>query len=277
MFDYSRAIFDKTKKDLETALAVYQFGTQILYISYLIYLLLTPNLIWYLHIPLLAISIAFFVFDIITSKSIRAIKSEKVTFRNKRLISKRLANAKKHRSNIKKIKFYASHFIKLFVLAYSFYPIIVAPTTVHPLSIMCTTVMVLLWILQIVFEVLKLVLEGRGELFMEALHADVEFVTKPVDFVKGAFNKIRGKEVEEKPEPTKERKYLDGLVQSIKDEKAAKKAEEKASKNEKLSSWLDSHISKLTSKRGAKANTDIAPSDEGSLAEAKAEESQQTE
>ena len=104
---------------------------------------------------------------------------------------------------------------------------------------------------------------------MEALHADVAFVTKPVGFVKDAFNKIRGKEVEEKPEPTKERKYLDDLVQNIKDEKAAKKAEEKAAKSEKLSSWLDSHLSKLSSKRTQKANSD----DETSADDANTDES----
>ena len=264
MFDYSRAIFDKTKKDLDIALTIYRFGIQILYISYLIYLLFTPNKIWYLHLALLAISTAFFVFDIVTTKAIKAIKAEKVSRFAKRAKSERLARAKKRRSDIKKIKFYTSHFIKIFVLASAFYPIIVAPTTVHPLSIMCTTVMVLLWILQIIFEILKLVLEGRGELFMEALHADVEFITKPVGFVKDTFNKLRGKEVEEKPEPTKERKYLDGLVQSIKDEKAAKKAEEKSQKSEKLSSWLDSHLSKITAKRGAKEADETETSEDNS-------------
>ena len=249
MFDYTRAIYEKTKKDLESALTVFQFGTQILYISYLTYLILTPNSIWYLHASLLAISVAFLVFDLITTNGIKAIREQRIHIFGKRMRNKRLAHAKKQRKGVKKIKFYTSHVIKLFVLSSTFYPIIVAPSTVHPLSIMCTTVMVLLWILQIVLEVLKLVLEGRGELFMEALNADIEFVTKPVNTVKNTFKKIIGQETEESPAPTKDRIYLDKLVKAAKDEKTAKKAEAKAARNEKLSAWLDTKLSKFTSKQ----------------------------
>ena len=89
---------------------------------------------------------------------------------------------------------------------------------------------------------------------MEALHADVEFVTKPVNAVKDTFSKILGKEVDEKPEPTKARLYLDDLVQTAKEEKSEKKAEAKAAKTEKFSSWLDKHFSKSNSK--SKENDD---------------------
>ncbi len=256
MLDYTRAIFDKTKKDLEISLTVFQFGTQIIYIAYLIYLLFIPNKIWYLHLSLLLISAAFLVFDIITANGIRAIRGEKISIFGKRRHNEKLSRAKKRRSNIRRIKFYTSHVIKLFVLASTFYPIIVAPDTVHPLSVMCTTVMVLLWIIQIIFEVLRTVLEGRGELFMEALRADVEFVTKPVSAVKNTFKKIIGQEVEDTPSPTKERVYLDGLVERNREAKSAEKASAKAERSEKISSWLDDHISKLSFKRKAKDETD---------------------
>ena len=254
MLDYSRALLSKTQKDLEKALTIFQLGTQILYIAYLFYLLFTPNDIWYLHLSLLIVSVAFFVFDIVSRNGIKSIKSSRFSFAKKLHYKQKLARAKKQRNNVRKIKFYTAHVIKLFVLTSMFYPIVVAPETVHPLSIMCTTVMVLLWFLQIIFEVLRFVLEGRGELFMEALHADVEFVTKPVSAVKDTFNKILGKDVEEKPEPTKARLYLDDLVQSTKEEKSEKKAEAKASKTEKFSSWLDKHFSKSNSK--SKENDD---------------------
>lgn len=256
MLDYTLAVFNKTKRELETALTAYQFGTQIIYIAYLLYLMIVPNNIWYLHLSLLIVSGAFLAFDIVTTKEIKSIRSEKISLLGKRRHNARLAQAKKHRSNVKRIKFYTSHFIKLFVLASAFYPIIVSPDTVHPLSIMATTVMVLLWILQIIFEVLKLVLEGRGELFIEALHADVEFVTKPVNAVKDTFKRILGKEVEEAPEPTKERVYLDKLVSGIREEKSAKKAEAKEARSEKLASWADKHLSKIAIKRVSKSAED---------------------
>lgn len=251
MLDYTRAIINKTVKDVETAFTVFHFGTQILYIAYLAYLIFTKNKIWYLHLALLLISAAFLAYDIIATKNITELKKEKISIFKKRKHKARISQAKQQKARIQKIKFYLSHSIKLFVLASAFYPIIVMPDTVHPLSIMCTTVMVLLWILLVVFEVLKIMLEGRVDLFTEALQADVEFVTKPLSLVKDTFKKIMRKEVEEKPEPTQDRLYLDKLVASARDEKSAKKAEAKATKSEKLSSWLDGHLSKLTAKRAA--------------------------
>ena len=247
MFDYTRTLFNKTVKDVTTAFTIFHFGTQIIYIAYLFYLLFTPNKIWYLHLSLLVVSIAFFIYDIISSQNIVAIKKERPNRAGKKLRNMRLKLAKQQKATVAKIKFYTSHCVKLFVLASALYPIIVAPDTVHPLSIMCTTVMVLLWILLVIFEIAKIMLEGRKDLFIEALQADVEFVTKPVNAVKKFF----GKDVEEKPEPTKERTYLDGLVKTVRDEKAQKKAAAKSARNEKLSAWLDNHLPKKKQKNAA--------------------------
>ena len=257
MFDYTKTIFNKTMKDFDLALTLYRFGTQIIYIAYLIYILFVPNNIWYLHLALLIISTAFFVFDIVTTKEIKALKREKISFFGKRKHNEKLARAKKRRSDVTRVKFYASHVIKLFVLASTFYPIIVAPNTVHPLSIMGTTVMVLLWIMQVILEVLRIVLEGRGEMFMEAFNADIEFVTKPVNSVKNTFKKIIGHDVEEEEAPTKQRIYLDKLVESARAEKNNEKAAAKAEKSEKISSWLDNQISKIPFMRKETSSTEL--------------------
>jgi hypothetical protein len=253
MFDYTKAIYRKTKKDLDLALSIFQFGTQVLYIAYLIYLVFSANnSIWYLHLCLLIICIPFLIFDLITTKNIKEIKNEKISIFGKKRHKEKLSKARNKRKNVLRLKFYTSHTIKIFVLASSLYRIITSPSSVHPLSIMCTTVMVLLWILQIIFEVLKLVLEGRGELFMEALQADVEFVTKPANAVKNAFKKLTGQEVEPKKEKSKDRIYLDGLVDQGRDEKEKAKVAKKAERSEKLSSWLDSHLPRFGAKRNVK-------------------------
>ena len=254
MFDYTKAIFNKTRKELETAFTVFQFGTQIIYIAYLIFLLFSKqNNIWYLHLSLLLICIPYLVFDLITTKNIKELKKAKVSLLRKKEHKKRLSAAKEKRRPIVRIKFYASHCIKLFVLASAFYPIIVSPSTVHPLSVMCTTVMVLLWILQIVLEVIKFILNERYELFIEAIEADVSFITKPVNTVKNAFKKITGQDIEQDDDtPSRERIYLDKIVAAERNAKSAKKAAAKAERNEKISSWLDSHISKLSFKRKKK-------------------------
>lgn len=230
MLDYTKAIFSKTKKDLDTALTVFQFGTQILYIVYLICILFTSSPIWYLYLSLLIVSVAFFVFDLVTRSGIRSLRELGIPFFGTNEHKKRLYRTKKKRSNIRRIKFCISHTLKLLVLASSLYPIIVSPFDVHPIHIICTTAMILLWIMQIVLEILRMIFTGRLELFYEAMHADIEFVTKPVTGVKNVFKKIVGKEVEEPAAPTKERLFLDELVAQRKEEKKEKKAAEKEAK-----------------------------------------------
>ena len=230
MLDYTKAIFSKTKKDLDTALTVFQFGTQILYIVYLVCILFTSSPIWYLYLSLLIVSVAFFVFDLVTRSGIRSLRELGIPFFGTNEHKQRLYRTKKKRSNIRRIKFCISHTLKLLVLASSLYPIIVAPFDVHPIHIICTTAMILLWIMQIMLEILRMIFAGRLELFYEAMHADIEFVTKPVTSVKNVFKKIVGKEVEEPAAPTKERLFLDELVAQRKEEKKEKKAAEKKAK-----------------------------------------------
>jgi hypothetical protein len=241
VLDYTKAICKKTVDDLDFALAAFRFATQGVYIAYLIYLLFTRSSIWYLHLTLLIISAAFFVFDIVTSIDIKSIKATKVSFFGNRKKRAKIYEANRRRNLIRRIKFCTSHILKIFVLSASLYPIISSPDTAHPISVMCTTVMALMWLLQVVFEILRLILENRGNLFIEALHADIEFVTKPVSAVKNAFKKITGQEVEEAADPTRARKYLDELVAA----RNAEKAEVKAAKKEKLSEWLDAKLSKF--------------------------------
>lgn len=252
MLDYTKAIFSKTKKDLDTALTLFQIGTQILYIVYLTCILFTQSNIWYLYLSLLIVSVAFFIFDLVTRSGIKSLKELGIPFFGSNEHKKKLQRAKRKRSNIRKIKFYLSHTLKLLVLASSLYPIIVSPYDVHPLHIICSTVMILLWVMQIVLEIMRLIFQGRLELFYEAMHADIEFITKPVNSVKNAFKKLVGKEVEEPMEPTKERIYLDGLVEERREEKAAAKraakmqkeaeSEEPKTKKERLSDWLETHL-----------------------------------
>ena len=90
--------------------------------------------------------------------------------------------------------------------------------------------------------------EGRMALFIEAMHADMEIVSKPVSTVKNAFHKFIGHDVEEAPEPTKERKYLDELVEKNKNEKTEKRKMKKAERSERIATWLDNHLPKRKAK-----------------------------
>ena len=150
--------------------------------------------------------------------------------------------SKKRHRIIRRIKFCITHSLKLLVIAASVYTIIADPYSVHPISIIFTTVMVLMWMIQILLEAVRLILNSRLDLFAEALRADFEFVTKPVDSVKNTFRKFMGKDVKDEREPTNERTYLDSVVEKFRAKKAEEKNEKKADHGERLSDWLDSYV-----------------------------------
>ena len=70
---------NKTRNDVDTAITVFRFGTQIIYIAYLIYLLITMSSIWYLHLALFVISVAFLIFDLVTTNVISELRDAKKT------------------------------------------------------------------------------------------------------------------------------------------------------------------------------------------------------
>ena len=258
MLDYTKAILNKTRNDLDTAITLFRFGIQIIYIAYLMYLLITMSNIWYLHLTLLIISVAFLIFDLITVNVISEIKDTKASLFSGKKRRAKIFEVKRKRRTVRQIKFYVSHTLKLFVLAASLYPMIATPESVHPISIVCTTIMALMWLMLIVFEVLRMMLEGRMALFIEAMHADMEIVSKPVRTVKNAFHKFIGHDVEEAHEPTKERQYLDELVEKNKNEKTEKRKMKKAERSERIATWLDNHLPK----RKSKVIEDEEPSEE---------------
>ena len=73
---------------------------------------------------------------------------------------------------------------------------------------------------------------NRINLFIEGLKADYETITKPVKTVGNFFKKMAGKEIEEAPEPTKQRIILDQRVAEARAERQEKKLTEKWTKQE---------------------------------------------
>ena len=226
MFKHTRKLIDQTINDFRSLCAFFSYTTQIIYIIYLAYLLITPTAIWYIHLALLSISLPFFIYDVISTNNINRIREEKPSFWNffkRRKYNEVLTNAKKSKTKIKRIKFCTSHILKLVVLAAAFYPIIVSPNSVHPLSIICSTFMAIMWLLSLVLELITLIVEKRFEMLKEALSADMEFITKPVNAVKNTFKRIIGTESEAEGGTTEKR-------------------------SDSITDWLDARISKFKGK-----------------------------
>ena len=238
MLKHTRKLINQTIDDFRSLCAFFSYTTQIIYIIYLAYLLITPTAIWYIHLALLLISLPFFIYDIISTNNINRIREEKPRFWRifkRRKYNEVITHAKKSKTKIKRIKNYTSQILKLVVLAVSFYPIIVSPNSIHPLSIICSTFMAIMWLLSLALELVTLIVEKRFEMFEEALSADMEFITKPINAIKNTVSRIIGND--------------------------DKEDESTEARSENIADWLDARISKFRRKVGTKTNVSVENDD----------------
>ena len=212
MLDYTIVATKKTVEDIKRFALVFSILTQLLYIGYLVYALAIGLGFTWLNIPLLAVSLAYFViYIVIRGKSGRRAKDVEWSARH----------------SFKLIKISAASF-NLAVLLYSIWAF---PEEVKPIAIVFATLMTVVWVLQLVCELVSVFAEKRMALFMEALKADLEGVTKPIAGAQNFVRKLRGEEpVVNDNEPTRQRKMLDERVFEYRAEKREKKRE----KREKL-------------------------------------------
>lgn len=237
MFDYTKAIFNKTLSDLRLFAKIWTVSTLGVYIAYLIYAIAASTGFLAANIILLVLTVAYFTFYILA-----AIKGTEPLVARKRIA--------------KKIYKYTKYVINFLTLATALYSIWLSPYDIHPFKLLITVFMTVMLVVQLALEISVAIIEKRFNMFIEAFNADIEFVTKPVSTVKNVFKKIAGQEVEPEKERSKDRIYLDELVEQNRDAKASKKAAAKAERNEKISVWLDKRISKLRKKRKKEEKTE---------------------
>ena len=238
MFDYTKAIFYKTLADLKLFAKIWTISTLGVYIAYLIYAIATGSGSLVANIILLTLTSIYFAFYLM-------------------MIIKGSELLKARKKIVKKTYKYSKYVINAVTLSTALYSIWINPYNVHPFKLLVTVFMVIMLVVQLALEVSVIIVEKRFNMFIEAFHADIEVVTKPVNTVKNVFKKIVGQEVEPEKERSKDRVYLDKLVEQGRDAESAKKAASKAERNEKISSWLDNHISKLPFKRKKEEVTEI--------------------
>ena len=88
------------------------------------------------------------------------------------------------------------------------------------------------WLLQVIFEVIKLIVENLFSLAKEAVTADVEEILKPITTVKNFFKK-NTEPAEEPAEKSKRRLWLDEKVSQLRELKKAEKLAKKQAKRNK--------------------------------------------
>ena len=233
MFDYTKAIFNKTMSDLRLFAKIWTLGTLGVYIAYLLYATISTSEFLAANIVLLVLTVAYFVFNLI-------------------LITKGSELLKARKRLAKRAYKYSKYVINSVTLITALCSIWLNPYDVHPFKLLITVFMAIMLVVQLALEVSVTIVEKRFNMFIEAFNADIEFVTKPVNTVKNVFKKITGQEVAPEKSPSKDRVYLDELIEQERDAKSMQRAAAKAEKSEKISAWLDNRISKLKGNRKQK-------------------------
>ena len=205
MLDYTKVAIKQIEKDVKRIAFVGSLLAQLVYIAYLVYTLWTKQGFFAVNVGLLILSVAYFAFFLYAN----AQEFQARTKRRVRIIFKR-----------------CKQLIRVFTLGVMGYGIYLTADEASTTSILFLVFMILGFFVDIVLECSVRFVVKRSQLFIEAMKADLEEVTKPVRAVKSFFNKVTGKETPQE-EPTKQREFLDEQVGQVRDERKNKRLEEK--------------------------------------------------
>lgn len=248
MLEYTKAAIKQTVDDFKKVDYVRNVVTQVLYIAYLIYALIAGNGYLWANIPLLLLSVAYFAFFLVAT--------------HKRM-------EKKLKATVKTVFTRCKQVIKFFTLGLMVYGIWLTAENVTPLGLILSSLMIVGWVLQILFEIILKFFSARVNLIIEGLEADYETMTKPARNVGNFFKKMTGQEIEVK-EPSKARLLLDKKVveareeqKQLKKEKVLlKKEERKAAKLEKAKAKQAAKEKRLAEKQAKKTEKQRSLDDE---------------
>jgi hypothetical protein len=216
MLDYTFAALGKTVEDFKKLQFGFSVTVQAAYIFYLIYAIAFGVGFLAVNIVLLALSIAYFVFFLVTQS--------------------REKKDKKLGRTVKAIYKSAKHFIKIFTLASAIMSICIEKEEVTPFAIMFVALMVVGFVLQVIIDVAVSIVSAKMDFFKEALIADYEeTIKKPLEEIKSKVLFWK-KEEPKAAEKNKNRVLLDSLVESKRSEKVANKNKKKEAKREEKQS-----------------------------------------
>lgn len=238
MFDYTRSILNKIVNDVKKTARAFMIFTQLATIAYLIYSLIAPVGKLWVNILLLAFSIAYFVIYIIfTNEKWNDTKAE--TTKKRKVLAKA-------RNVFARSKLIVNFFPTLGVL----YGLASASTHATPLSTILSLLPVLGWVLQLIFEILRMIIDKYKSLLGYAFNKDIEGIVKAYN----AVSKFMGKppiETAEIPEKTQE-------ILDEEKEKFEKKQEIKRNaKKEYAQQWRARNRAEKEEKKQAKKQAKI--------------------
>lgn len=163
MVDYSKAAIKIILDDLKKWSKIFKIGFSIFTLVYFVYTFVMEKGNIYVNIVLISLYVVYTLFELITYK--KAIKKAK----------KIIARSYK----------WLKLFIKAFTLSSTLYGIYVATSNVDGISIILATLMIIVWILQVLLEIIVLVIEPKVKLIIAGVLTDA----KPIINMHNFFTK----------------------------------------------------------------------------------------
>lgn len=182
IFSSTRATLSGIAATAKTASLLFTLLTQTVYIGYLIYAICTGRGSLTVNAVLLSVSVAYLIFF-----SVMEVRLGSMSRRERRLERRRVKGVKRA---YKWIKLTA----KTFNLAVLLYGIYVGSESATPISTIITTLMIIVWVLEVFFASASLLVEHLVRVLAEAIEEDTrvikESVTAPVRGVIGGFKRL---------------------------------------------------------------------------------------
>lgn len=198
MFKYTKAAIDIVINDIKRYCNIFKYGSMIftfIYFGYSIYVK-SGNVI--INIVLLSLFGLYALLDLFTT-------NKELKFLKKFVIR-----------SYKGLKFVT----KTFSLGVMIYSIYTAASNVSPISIILATLMIVMWVLQLLFEIVIEIVNDKRDLIVAGWNKDIDNLKKPVSTVTNFIKKVKGEEViVDDNSASKEIKLLEKKINKSKKEK----------------------------------------------------------
>lgn len=209
MLDYTKAAFNKIIADFKLLGFIFGLAVQIFNIAYLVYSLIFERGVYLANIILLFTSSIYFIYYVITHGK----------------IDKSYKRAKRR---IRRVYVCLKLLIKAYSLGVILYSIYFTAVDVTVLSVVFTALMIISWLMQIFFEILRYVIESRCEIVMTGITIDVNKIKKPFSKAKEILSFKKKNQIEDEEKPSKAFRILEKKVLKAKEEKKKANKDKKA-------------------------------------------------
>ena len=224
MFKYTKASIELILEDIRKYCAIFRFGSLSFTSIYFIYALIAKTGNFYTNLILAVLFFGYTIFDLATQK----------------------VNVKRVKKVIKRSYGVIRFGIRAFTLGATIYGLYTASTDVNPISTVLTTLMIIMWVLQVLLELVSNIFEDKKDLVLAGINKDIENMRKPVTDVGNFFKKVAGQEVPPAQPMSKEEKILEKRVQKNKEKEEQEKMNKKEqSKINKFASKYQKHLKDL--------------------------------